>query len=62
MEDKGKSILNFNNDPEKILFCLFDGHGGDKVSSFLQKNFYRIMEKYINIILFTFSFNFGFLL
>ena len=48
MEDKGKSILNFNNDPEKILFCLFDGHGGDKVSSYLQKNFYKIMKNYLN--------------
>ena len=48
MEDKGKSILNFNNDPEKILFCLFDGHGGDKVSAYLQKNFWKIMKKYLN--------------
>lgn len=37
MEDKGKSISNFNHDPNKILFCLFDGHGGDSVSNFLQK-------------------------
>ncbi len=48
MEDKGKSILNFNNDPYKLLFCLFDGHGGDEVSTYLQKNFALIMKKYIN--------------
>ena len=47
MEDKGRSILNYNNDPNKLLFCLFDGHGGDEVSSYLQKNFGRIMKKYI---------------
>ena len=48
MEDKGKSILNFNNDPNKLLFCLFDGHGGHEVSSYLQKNFPKKMKKYIN--------------
>ena len=47
MEDKGKSILNFNDDPKKILFCLFDGHGGDSVSIFLQKNFAQYMKKYL---------------
>jgi len=47
MEDKGKSISNFNHDPNKILFCLFDGHGGDSVSNFLQKNFGKYMKKYI---------------
>ena len=48
MEDKGKSFLNYNNDPNQMLFCLFDGHGGDQVSSYLQKNFGKIMKKYIN--------------
>ena len=47
MEDKGKSISNFNHDPNKILFCLFDGHGGDSVSNFLQKNFAKYMKIYI---------------
>ena len=47
MEDKGKSIMNFNDDPKKILFCLFDGHGGDSVSNFLQKNFAKYMKKYL---------------
>lgn len=41
MEDKGKSILNYNNDKNKLLFCLFDGHGGDEVSTYLQKNFLK---------------------
>ena len=48
MEDKGKSIINFNNDSKKLLFCLFDGHGGDEVSTYLQNNFGKIMKKYIN--------------
>ena len=48
MEDKGKSIINFNNDSNKVLFCLFDGHGGDEVSSYLQKNFGNKMKSYIN--------------
>ena len=39
MEDKGKCINNFNNSPNNILFCLFDGHGGHEVSTYLQKNF-----------------------
>ena len=49
MEDKGKSILNFNNDYNKALFCLFDGHGGDKVSTYLQKNFGEKMKNFVNI-------------
>ncbi len=48
MEDKGKSILNFNNDPNKLLFCLFDGHGGEEVSGYLQKNFPMIMKSYMS--------------
>ena len=39
MEDKAISIDNLCNDPNKILFCLFDGHGGGEVSKFLQENF-----------------------
>jgi serine/threonine protein phosphatase PrpC len=39
MEDKGKSINNFNNSPNNVLFCLFDGHGGHEVSTYLQSNF-----------------------
>ena len=39
MEDKGKSILNFNSSENNALICLFDGHGGQEVSKFLQENF-----------------------
>ena len=59
MEDKGIAALNLNDDPDKALFCLFDGHGGDKVSKFLQTNFIEyfkemlpsnnIKEKLINL-------------
>ena len=45
MEDQGKSIENLNGDPDKILFCLFDGHGGVEVSKFLQENFAIYMKK-----------------
>ena len=44
MEDKGISILNINGDPDKALFCLFDGHGGDQVSKFLQNNFIKYFK------------------
>ena len=39
MEDKGKSIDCFNKDANSALFCLFDGHGGQEVSKYLQDNF-----------------------
>ena len=45
MEDKGKSIENFNNDKSNILFLLFDGHGGDTISKYLQKNFDKIYKE-----------------
>ena len=48
MEDKGKSIDNFNNNLNNILFCLFDGHGGDMVSNFLQLNFASEFKNIIN--------------
>ena len=38
MEDKGKSIDGFNNDNNVGIFCIFDGHGGVEVSTYLQKN------------------------
>ena len=38
MEDKGKSIINFNSNNDNVLFCLFDGHGGQEVSKYLQLN------------------------
>ena len=48
MEDKGKVIENLNGDPNKILFGLFDGHGGDQVSKYLQDNLSNYMKKIIN--------------
>ena len=45
MEDQGIAIENFNNDPNKILFGLFDGHGGDQVSKYLQENFAIYMKQ-----------------
>ena len=45
MEDKGKSILNFNEKQNNILFTLFDGHGGDFVSKYLQQNFDKYFKK-----------------
>lgn len=48
MEDKSKSIINFNNNPYEILLQIFDGHGGGNVSSYLQKNFSKIYQKFLN--------------
>ena len=45
MEDEGRVIENLNNDPNKILFLLFDGHGGGQVSKFLQEHFHEYMKK-----------------
>lgn len=47
MEDQGIAIENFNNDPNKILFGLFDGHGGDQVSKYLQKYLPIYMKQYL---------------
>ena len=40
-----KTIENFNGDMNKILFCLFTGHGGNEVSNYLQENFAKYMKK-----------------
>ena len=40
MEDKGKAVDIFNKDINSSLFCIFDGHGGDEVSKYLQKYFH----------------------
>ena len=48
MEDKGKSVINFNEKPNNILLTLFDGHGGDLVSSFLEHNFDKFLKKNIS--------------
>ena len=45
MEDKGRSILNIKGDQDKALFCLFDGHGGDQVSKYLQNNFINYFKE-----------------
>lgn len=45
MEDQGKAVENFNGDPNQILFCLYDGHGGGEVSKFLRDNFQNYMKK-----------------
>ena len=47
MEDKGKSIENFMNEPYQMLFMLFDGHGGETVSTYLQNNFAQTYKEYL---------------
>ena len=47
MEDQGKVVENLEGDPNKILFCLFDGHGGGEVSKFLQENFHKYLKNYL---------------
>ena len=46
MEDKSKSIDGFNNNTDSGIFCIFDGHGGSEVSSFLQRNIINYMREY----------------
>ena len=48
MEDKAKSVDGFNNNNNSGFFCIFDGHGGDEVSSFLQKNIINYMKEFYN--------------
>jgi serine/threonine protein phosphatase PrpC len=48
MEDEGRVVENFTGDPNKILFCIFDGHGGGQVSKYLQENFYKYMKNFYN--------------
>jgi serine/threonine protein phosphatase PrpC len=48
MEDKSKSLINFNNNPNEILLEIFDGHGGVDVSTYLQKNFSKVYKRYLN--------------
>ena len=49
MEDKSKSIENFNNNIHQMVFELFDGHGGDDISNFLQQNFAQIYKQYLKL-------------
>lgn len=46
MEDKSRSIINLNQDKSNSLFCLFDGHGGQEISNYLQINFHVIMKEH----------------
>ena len=48
MEDRSKSLINFNNNPNEILLEVFDGHGGGDVSTYLQKNFSKVYKRYLN--------------
>ena len=45
MEDKSKSIENFNNDKNQMVFEIFDGHGGDEISTYLQNNLSQIYKQ-----------------
>ena len=49
MEDKSKSVENFNNNKNQMLFELFDGHGGEDISNFLQQNFVHIYKQYLKL-------------
>ena len=50
MEDEGKVIENLNGDQNKILFALFDGHGGGQISKYLQNNIGNYIKKILNIL------------
>ena len=50
MEDEGKVIENLNGDKKKILFAIFDGHGGGQISKYLQNNIGDYIKKIINIL------------
>ena len=45
MEDKSKSIENFNNEKNQMVFEIFDGHGGDEISTYLQSNLAQIYKQ-----------------
>ena len=45
MEDKSKSIENYNNDKNQMIFEIFDGHGGDEMSTYLQANLAKIYKQ-----------------
>ena len=47
MEDKSRSIINLNQDGNNSIFCLFDGHGGNEVSIYLQNNFHYFMKEHL---------------
>ena len=45
MEDIITIIKNFNNDPNKYLFCLFDGHCGNESAKFSSEKFPKIFQE-----------------
>ena len=51
MEDKERAIENLNYDENNAIFCLFDGHGGGEVSTYLQKNFAIHMKNFSLLLL-----------
>ena len=48
MEDKAKSIDGFNGDNNIGIFCIFDGHGGKEVSTYLQKNILTYFKEFLS--------------
>ena len=45
MEDIITIKKNFNNDPNKFLFCLFDGHCGNESAKFSSEKFPKIFQE-----------------
>lgn len=39
MEDVSKTIENFTNNPNYLLFSLYDGHGGSEIAKYCKDNF-----------------------
>ena len=48
MEDVSKTIENFNNNPNYLLFTLYDGHGGSEIAKYCKDNFPLNFSKLIN--------------
>lgn len=47
MEDRFSILMNFpNDDNDKALFAIFDGHGGSSISEYLCENFIAVFLKY----------------
>lgn len=49
MEDKSISTTNFRNKLNESVFCLFDGHGGDEVSNYLQSNIINCYKEELSL-------------
>lgn len=48
MEDITLVQNNFNNDTNKNLYCIIDGHGGDQTAKMSYKRFPLILKKYVD--------------